>query len=393
MNFDFFYHIPWDGIPNYLYVTYSIFLLCTLIQLHYYLVQHRKVVRFNPNASQTSSKQLPVSVVICATNEQQNLEKNLPLFLKQDYPQFEVVVVNNCSTDESEMLLYSFKQRHSNLQVTTIEQGQKFIHDRKLAITVGLKAARYETIVFTEPDCAPDSDRWLASMQQAFGDEGEVVISYCRKQPHKGVAEKIMRCDSVFSALFSLRAAIKGVPYRGSTKNMGIRQPIFFRNNGFARYSSYLLSEETLFLCRNANRQNTRVTLAHDAILSSDQRLTFGQWFRQKCTYTSLLNTGKRGRKRIYVEMLSRVLFHLCIVALACVAALRQEYLTLVGVAAAPLLLLRFTAKVTILVGAAKKLRERGLVGWLLLYDIFSPLLAFVVSLAQPNLQKLKKIK
>jgi glycosyltransferase involved in cell wall biosynthesis len=337
-------------------------------------------------------KQQPVSIVICSKNEQHNLEKNLPLFLTQNYPQFEVVVVNNCSTDDSEMLLYGLKQDYTNLQVTAIEQGQKFMHDKKLAITVGIKAARYETIIFTEPDCIPSSDRWLSAMQQAFGDTGEVVISYCRSKRRRGILEKIMRCDSVFSALFSLRAAIKGAPYRSSVKNMGISQELFFRNKGFAHYNSYPQSEETIFLCRNANRQNTRVTLEHDAILSSSQRLTFGQWFQQKCTYASLLGMGKRGKKRIHVEMASRALFYLCAAALACIAALLHGHL-LFAAAVAPLLLFRFAAQVAILIKATGKLQERGLVIWLLLYDIFSPLLAFIAGMAQPNLQKIKKIK
>ncbi|MDR1023827.1 MAG: glycosyltransferase [Prevotellaceae bacterium] len=391
MNFDFLCTIQWDKIPNYLYAIYGIFLLCTLIQLHYYLVQHRKVACFSPQADQMRSTQQPVSVVICAKNEQHNLEKNLPLFLKQDYPQFEVVVVNNCSTDDSEMLLYNLRQHHSNLQITSIEEGQKFMHDKKLAITVGIKAARYETIVFTEPDCAPDNDKWLSAMQQAFGDTGEVVISYCRSKRCKGIFGKIMRCDSVFSALFSLRAAIKGVPYRSSSKNMGISQELFFRNKGFAHYNSYPQSEETIFLCRNANRHNTRVTLAHDAILSSSQQLTFGQWFQQKCTYASLLDMGKRGKKHIHVEMASRVLFYLCAATLVSIAALQQEHFLLA--AAAPLLLFRFTAQVAIFIKATGKLQERGLVIWLLLYDIFSPMFAFMASMAQPNLQKIKKIK
>jgi glycosyltransferase involved in cell wall biosynthesis len=394
MNFDFLYDIQWDEIPAHICAIYGLFVLCTLVQLHYYLVQHRKVVRFTSSVRHKKrSYQLPVSIVMCAKNERQNLEKHLPLFLKQDYPEFEVVVVNDCSTDESEMLLYDLRQYHNNLQVTTIERDRKFMHDKKLAITVGIKAARYETIIFTEPDCAPSSDKWLDAMQQAFGDTGEVVISYCHSKRRKGLADKIMRSDSVFSALFLLHAAIKGVPYRSSSKNMGISQTLFFRNKGFASYSSYPRSEETIFLCRNANRQNTRVTLARDAILTSSQQLTFGQWFRQKCIYASLLHMGKRGKRRIRTEMISRALFFLSAATLAGIVALHQEYLPIAAITVAPLLLTCLAAKMFVFIGAAKKLQERGIVVWLLLCDIFLPLLAFITAMARPNLQRIKKIK
>ncbi|MDR3366019.1 MAG: glycosyltransferase [Prevotellaceae bacterium] len=391
MNFNFLDNIQWAAIPAYGYALYGGFVLCTLVQLYYYLIHFGRVVRFRSKSGKEKGVQPPVSIVICSKNEQHNLKKNLPLFLRQDYPHFEVVVVNDGSTDESEMLLYELKQEYTNLQITTIEQDRKFVHDRKLAITVGIKAARYDAIIFTEPDCTPNSDKWLSAMQHAFGKGGEVVISYCRSTSRRGIAGKIMRSDSVFSALFSLCAAIKGKPYRGSIKNMGLSQALFFRNKGFASYSAYPRSEETVFLCRNANRKNTRVTLAHDAILASSQKLTFGQWFQQKCIYTSLLTIGKRGKKHINTEMASRVLFLLCVAALAGIAALRQTYLPIA--AAAPLILIRFAAKVAVFYRATKKLQEHGMLIWLLLYDIFSPVLAFVTSMAQPNLHKIKKIK
>ena len=392
MNLDFLSIIQWGAIPIYIYVLYSIFLLCTLAQLYYYVVHFGRVVHFRscPDGGR-DGVQRPVSIVICAKNEQQSLKENLPLFLKQDYPTFEVVVVNDGSTDESEMLLYEIKQHHSNLQITTIEQDRKFAHDKKLAITVGIKAAGYDAILFAEPDCAPPSDKWLSAMSQAFGAEGEVVVSYCCNRRHGGLAGKIMRADSVFSALFSLHAAIKGKPYRSTIKNMGVSQALFFRNKGFASYTAYPQSEETLFLCRNANRKNTRVALTRDAILSSSQRLTFGQWFQQKCTYASLMGMGKRGKSHIRAEMLSRVLYFLCIALLIGVAVQRQLYLPLL--AAVPLMLARFTVKLVVLGKAAKRLQEHGLTAWLLLYDIFSPILAAITSMAQPNLHKIKKIK
>ncbi|MDR0711128.1 MAG: glycosyltransferase [Prevotellaceae bacterium] len=392
MSFDFLNSIRWDAIPTYIYALYGVLVLCTLVQLYYYLVHFGRVLRFSANPDERKDGvQLPVSIVICAKNEQRNLKKNLPLFLQQDYPHFEVVVVNDGSTDESEMLLYDLKQHHSNLQITTIEQDRKFVHDRKLAITVGIKAAHYDNIVFTEPDCAPPSNRWLATLSGAFGEGGEVVVSYCCNRQRRGIAGKIMRADSVFSALFSLHAAIKGKPYRSAIKNMGISQALFFRSKGFARCNAYPQSEETLFLCRSANRKNTRVALSRDAILSSSQQLTFGQWFQQKCIYASLVSMGKRGKKHLRAEMISRALFFLCIAAFIGIAALRHAYLPLA--AAAPLLIVRFVAKAVVLSKAAKKLQERGAAAWLLLYDIFSPILAVITSLAQPNLHRIKKIK
>ncbi len=381
--------ISWAEIPVYLYAIFGVFALCAFIQFYYYWGPFRKVAYAQPKAK--SEKKRPVSVVICAKNEQLNLEKNLPLYLKQNYPEFEVVVVNDCSTDETEGLLYTLKQKHKNLQVTTIEQDRKFLHDRKLAITVGIKAARHDCIIFTEPDCAPTGDKWLDTMQQAFGDKGELVVSYCRSERREGIAEKILRSDSVVSAMFALRGAMVGKPYRSSIKNMGLSQALFFRSKGFASYNSYPYSEETIFLCRNGNAANTQVALSPNAILSSSQALTFGQWFKQKCLYASLLGMGKRGIGRLRFEMFSRTLFYIAFAVLLVLAIIRLDYLLMLCML--PLLLTRFITRMVVMKKMLTKLQEKGIFFWILLYDFFAPLLAFVIATVQPNLQKIKKIK
>ena len=389
MNLDFLQDIQWAEIPIFLYAIFGVFALSALIQLGYYWGPFRKVAYMRPKKNPDNKR--PVSVVICAKNEQQNLEKNLPLFLEQDYPEFEVIVVNDCSTDETEALLYKLKNEYKKLQVTTIEQDKKFAHDRKLAITVGIKAARYDNIIFTEPDCAPASNKWLGAMQQSFGDKGELVVSYCRSKRRSGLADKIIRSDSVISALCSLRGAMVGKPYRSTIKNMGLRQSLFFRSKGFANHNSYPNSEETLFLCRNGKASNTQVTLHRDAIISSSQGLTFGQWFKQKCLYSSLLGMGNRGIWRIRFEMFSRLFFYASLTALVVISLISEDFLPLVG--AAPLLLTRFITRMVIMKKMLSKLQEKGLFFWALIYDYTSPLLAFVVAMAQPNLQKIKKIK
>ncbi|MDR2938009.1 MAG: glycosyltransferase [Prevotellaceae bacterium] len=381
--------IEWAEIPVYLYIIFGVFALCAFIQLGYYWGAFRKVAYAKQKKG--NGKLQPVSIVICTKNEQQNLEKNLPLYLEQSYPEFEVVVVNDCSTDETEALLYTLKRKHKNLQVTTIEQDRKFFHDKKLAITIGIKAARHDSIIFAEPDCAPADNKWLEAMQQSFGDKGELALSYCRSARRDGLADKIMRADNVVSALFWLRGAMVGRPYRCSMKNMGLSQSLFFRSKGFARYNSYAGSEETIFLCRNGNEANTQVALAPNAILSSSQGLTFGQWFKQKCLYAALLNMGQRGVWRLRAEMFSRSIFYASLIALIALSAIDENILPLIG--AAPLLLTRLITRMIIAKKWLGKLGEKGLFFWLLVYDFFSPLLAFVVAMAQPNLQKIKKIK
>ncbi len=389
MNFDFLQNIQWTQIPAYLYLLFGVFVLCAFVQLYYYWWPFWSVARARSSSEQV--KRTPVSVVICAKNEVQNLEKNLPLFLAQDYPEFEVVVVNDGSTDDTEEMLHALRQQHKNLQVTTIEPDYKFTHNKKLAITVGIKAAQHKRIIFTEPDCEPSGSRWLEAMQQAFGGSGEVVIGYCRNTHRNNAIEKMQRSDELMSALFALRGAMLGKAYRSTIKNMGLSQEFFFRSKGFAHYNSQPNGEETIFLCRNANEQNTKVALAPEALISSSLELTPAQWFKQKCQYAALLTMGKRGVGRIRAEMFSRSLFYLCAMALPVIAIIRHDYFMLPGIA--PLMLARLVSRLVVMKKVLLKLQEKDLFWWVLAYDFISPLLALAVTLLQPNLQKIKKIK
>ncbi len=148
----------------------GIMMAAFLIQLIYYLAVFSKIPSYRtgkekdylvvPASEQSGisvSKQpeVPVSVIICARNEAENLEKHLPAFLAQDYPDYEIVVVNDCSTDHTEEVLMNLKVDHPHLRYTSIQPDRKFTHGKKLAVTVGIKAARHEHLLLSDADCYP----------------------------------------------------------------------------------------------------------------------------------------------------------------------------------------------------------------------------------------------
>ncbi|MGL4364702.1 MAG: glycosyltransferase, partial [Bacteroidales bacterium] len=365
MIIDFLQSLQWEKIPMHEYILLGVFSLSALIQLAYYCFSFRRVANIKTTSQREEVE--PVSLVIRAKNELHNLEKNLPLFLAQNHPKFEVIVVNDASSDKTDELLYTLKPKYPNLVVTTIEQDAKFLHDKKLAITIGVKAAQYDCIIFTEPDCIPTSNHWLLAMQQAMG-KGEIVLGYCRKIKSKGFANLIMRCDDIMSSMYWIYAAICGKPYRGTIKNMGFRQRLFLGKKGFAHYNSFPCSEETVFLCRNGNK-NTRIALEKDAILTSSDHLRFSQWMRQKSIYASLLSMGGRGIARMRLELISRSLFYLSLGALLVVSELSQALLLVL----VPLIFFRMIFVMYVHYKLLKTLQEKGLFFAMLFYDILAP--------------------
>ena len=138
-----------------------VFAAAFLVQAVYYLgffvrVGSREVVQ--------DEALLPVSVVICARNEAENLKKHLPLIFEQDYPNFQVVVVNDASWDTTEDVLREFSIKHSNLHIVQINDKDEVRFTKKQALTLGIKGAKHEHLILTDADCAPVDQQWLKNM-------------------------------------------------------------------------------------------------------------------------------------------------------------------------------------------------------------------------------------
>jgi cellulose synthase/poly-beta-1,6-N-acetylglucosamine synthase-like glycosyltransferase len=151
---------------NLFLVVFYIFSFTAAIQLFYWLFFYLKVYLYKP--PETKSIKQPVSVIICARNEAENLRKFLPSILEQDYPDYEVIVVNDCSEDNSYDVLGNYQIKYPHLKISTINKDPKFTHNKRFAQFIGIKAAKNELILFTDADCHPESVRWIEGMTSHF---------------------------------------------------------------------------------------------------------------------------------------------------------------------------------------------------------------------------------
>lgn len=130
-----------------------------VIQLFYYLGIYNRIHTRNiadkKNELHFTKELPPLSVIICARNESANLRQFLPAILEQDYPQFEVIVINDGSTDESEEVLSTFEEKYQHLYHSFTPESARYISRKKLALTLGIKASKYDWLVFTEANCNP----------------------------------------------------------------------------------------------------------------------------------------------------------------------------------------------------------------------------------------------
>lgn len=223
----------------------------------------------------------PLSIVICAKNEADNLTKYLPAVLEQDYSEFEVVVVNDQSLDLTADILKSFKGKYPNLVVVTIEQHINHRPGKKFALTLGIKTAKHEHLLLTDADCLPSSSNWAGGMVDGFNDS-EIILGYGAYERKKGLLNKIIRFDTFNVAQQYLSYALTGFTYMGVGRNMAYKKSLFFENKGFAKHLHIPSGDDDLFIQEIAPKTTVAIEINNETHTTSAVIESWKEWAYQK---------------------------------------------------------------------------------------------------------------
>ncbi len=350
------------------------------VQIFYYFFYFLQIHRYRKvNVKQTLD---PVSVIICAKNEADNLRKNLPVVLEQEYPEFQVVVVNDGSSDDTSAVLVEMKEKYKHLYVTQIEHTHAYPHAKKLAQTIGVKAARFDQMLFIDADCRPAGANWIRCMQSNFLPKKEIVLGYGAYEKEKGLVNKFIRMDTLWIAQQYFGFAIRGIPYMGVGRNLAYRRSLFFNNKGFASQLHLQSGDDDLFVNQTANNTNTAIEIDPDSITVSEPMHTMNSWLRQKRRHlTTGLFYRAFHRFLIGLEIVSREYFYVSLIVLLSFWKF-PGYLFL-------LLLFRWIMHLWIFKLTMKRFKEKGIWLFSLIYDLLMPAISGFLILKT----KLKKNK
>jgi glycosyltransferase involved in cell wall biosynthesis len=298
------------------------------------------------------------------------------MLLGQDYDLFEVVVVYVGNNGEFAETLEAMAASEPRMEVSRIKQHPLFPISGKMALNIGIKAARYDNILITTPDAHPESPRWLSLVAQGF-QKGDIVIGYCGIEPSKGLADKIIRSSRMFSSLLYITAAILRRPYRGTIHNVGFTKNLYFGNKGFG-HLNLNLGEDDLFLQQIFAAGNYTVVMHPRATVRQIRWGGLGWWFHE-CRLRSHAYPFYPWRTRAFIawEAVTRVLFF----AAAIVAMVMMPFE--IKIAAAGVVVLRFVAVTVQMSRVAKRLGEGGVVPLYFVNDLFEPLFHLVVGLSR----------
>lgn len=215
--------------------------------------------------TETAENQPPVSILITAHDNLAELERNLPMFLHQQYAaDYQVIVVCQSTDGETQDFLKRTAAENPHLYYTYIPESSRYMSRKKLQITLGVKAAKHEWIILTEPNCRPSNDKWLQTMARQCQDPNHLVLGYVALDEE---TKSIRRFDSIRKAYYVLRRAQQTYGYRSHMPNVAFRKSDFMKEQGYQGNLEYVRGEYDFLVNKYALYGDTATELDCDAWL------------------------------------------------------------------------------------------------------------------------------
>ena len=297
---------------KFLHLFYLLFLfaLAFAIQLFFLFLF---IIAFTKNRKQNNlSEHPPLSIIVCAHDELENLKQLLPLLNEQDYPNFEIIIVNDRSNDDTFDWLMQQSKVIERLKYVNIEHTPEHINGKKYGITLGIRAATYEWLIFTDADCRPISKTWLTEMaNKTQHNETQIVLGISPYQKLPGWLNRFIRFEAWITILQYIGFAIHGMPYMGVGRNLAYKKSLFMERKGFNQYLSVIGGDDDIFVNQNATTKNTQVVMSPGAVVESLPVTSYKAFFNQKVRHLAAGKKYKASHKLVLgIFLLSWILFY-----------------------------------------------------------------------------------
>jgi glycosyltransferase involved in cell wall biosynthesis len=289
--------------------------LTFIIQLLVYLLLFRRLAMYREPKSFALAWR-PVSVIIAARDEARNLTKFLPAIMEQDYTEFEVIVVDDQSEDGTRELLEEMQLLYPRLRVVAITEHVNEFAGKKLALTLGIKAAQNEILLLTDADSVPVSDQWIRKMAEAYQDaDTEIVLGFSPYKVKPSLINLFIQFDTFYTALQYFSFTLAGMPYMGVGRNLSYKRSLFFKSKGFAPFLKVSSGDDDLFVNHNATANNVAIQLDENSFVLSIPKKSWSDWISQKRRH---LRTGKfyKGKHKLWLGLIwiFNILFYASVV-------------------------------------------------------------------------------
>ena len=359
---------------------FYLFIGVTFIQICYYLGIFSRFAFVK--MSRPSIKNIGVSVLVCAKNEAENLRKFIPELIQQHYPKFEIVLINDGSTDETLEVMNQFANEFDHVKVVDVKPNEAFWGNKKYPLTLGIKSASFDFLLFTDADCRPNSPNWIKEMSRHFSNQHSLILGYGAYKKVKGsLLNLLIRFETVFTAIQYFSYALLGSPYMAVGRNLAYRKELFFETNGFTRHMNVQSGDDDIFVNDVATSKNTTCCMHQEGFTESLGETSFKGWFRQKKRHLSASPYYKMKNKILLgLFYFSQLFFWILVILLLILNFMPKVVLIIVAV--------RMLSFLLIYGLSAKKLNELGTIAMSPFLEIFLILMQLIIFISNLTSKK-----
>lgn len=266
---------------------FIIFIISVAFQLYFILFVFNKINLLETPKNETYNPE-GVSIIVCAWNELENLKSLLPLLSSQDYPTFEIIIVDDRSWDGTFDYLLTECVDYHQVKFLRVEETPPHLSSKKYALTLGIKSAKYSNILLTDADCRPQSNNWIAGMVACLTHEKEIVLGFSPYYESNGFLNNLIRYETFNTVIQYFSFAISGMPYMGVGRNLMYRKSLFLKNHGFTKHNNIVGGDDDLFMNDVANADNTAICMNPETFVYSIPKTTWKTWYTQKRRHLSV---------------------------------------------------------------------------------------------------------
>jgi glycosyltransferase involved in cell wall biosynthesis len=341
---------------------FYIFIVTVAVQLFYYAGIFSKFAF--AKIQKSTPKRIPISVIVCAKNEEENVINFIPLLAEQNYPDFEIILIDDASSDATLDIFEEFEKKYPNVHLVKVANNEAFWGNKKFALTLGIKAAKKDYLLFTDADCYPTSKDWITLMSSQFTMHKTFVLGYGAFEKIKGsFLNKIIRFETMLTAVQYFSWAKVGRPYMGVGRNFAYKKDEFFKVNGFIDHMKIRSGDDNLFINQASKGSNTACCYAPDSFTYSKPKTTFKEWIKQKKRHVATATFYKSfDRFQLSVFFISQILFFILPILLLSFQYQWIIVLSIIG--------FRYLFTWIILGFSAGKLKEKDVMYWFPIIEI-----------------------
>jgi glycosyltransferase involved in cell wall biosynthesis len=357
-------------------ITFYAFIVIVAIQLVYYLFIFGKFAFAKPQKS--TPKRISISVIVCAKNEAENVAQFIPILAEQDYPDYEIILIDDASSDNTLEIFEEFEKQYSNVRLVKVQNNEAFWGNKKYALTLGIKASKKDYLLFTDADCYPASKDWITTMSSQFTMHKTIVLGYgAYEKVANSFLNKIIRFETMLTAVQYFSWAKMGHPYMGIGRNLAYKKEEFYNVKGFINHMKIRSGDDDLFINQIAKSKNTAICYSPESFTYSQPKRTFKAWFTQKRRHVSTARYYKSFDKiQLGLFYVSQLLFLILAILLLAFQYQWIIVLSLVG--------FRYLFTWLTLGFSAGKLKEKDVMYWFPIFEIvliFTQLNVFITNI------------